>query len=406
MDLHSGTPFWPLRNGLLATYPSLDRNIDATVAILGGGVTGALVAHHLAEAGIDCVVLDRRDVATGSTAASTALLQYEIDVPLHRLARLVGEIPAVRAYRVCHEAIDKIADLVRGLGADQDFQRVESIQGASRSNHLPRLRREAEIRRRHGFDVELWDARRVREESSLPYPGALLSRQAAQIDAHRFTCSLLASASAKGARIFDRTHVTRRKCSPTRIELHTDAGHRIRARHLVVATGYETEPWLPVGLVKLNSTYALVTEPVERLPGWPGGRIVWETARPYIYLRRTGDGRVIIGGYDEPFRDPRRRDALLKTKTTALARRLRALFPDARPEVAYAWCGTFAETPDGLPFIGCRPDAPNVFFALGYGGNGITYSLVAAEMIRDLVAAGSTRDADLFRFDRPSVFSN
>ena len=143
--------------------------------------------------------------------------------------------------------------------------------------------------------------------------------------------------------------------------------------------------------------------PISRVPGWPGRRILWETARPYFYLRRTVENRVIIGGCDEPFRDPRRRDALLPAKTAALARRFRALFPAARCEVAWSWCGTFAETPDGLPYIGRRPDAPDLFFALGYGGNGITYSLVAAEIIRDLLVHGAARDADLFRFDRPSV---
>ena len=403
MDLHSGKPFWPLRNGLLATYPSLDHPVDTAVAILGAGVTGALVAHYLAEARVPCVVLDRRDVAAGSTAASTSLLQYELDIPLHRLARLAGETAAVRAYRICHRAIDKLACLVHRLGGGHDFSRVESLQGASRASHVARLRREAAVRRRHGFDVELWDARRLRRESSLPYPAALLSRQAAQFDAHRFTCSLLAAASARGAQVYDRTAVSVRRRLPGRVELHTSTGHRVRARHLVVATGYETGPFLPPGLASLHSTYALITEPAGDVPGWPGRRIVWETARPYAYLRRTGENRVIIGGYDEPFRDPRRRDALLPAKTVALARRFRALFPAARCEVAWSWCGTFAETPDGLPFIGCLPDAPGVFFALGYGGNGITYSLVAAEIIRDLLLHGSARDADLFRFDRPSL---
>lgn len=403
MDLHSGTPFWPLRNGLLATYPALDRSLDTRVAILGAGVTGALVAHHLAEAGVECAVLDRRDVATGSTAASTSLLQYEIDVPLRRLSRLIGAADAGRAYRLCHETIDRLERLVRDLGRDVGFQRVESIQGASRAEHIPGLRLEAELRRRLGFDVELWDARRLRRESDLPFPGALLSRQAAQLDPHRFTCALLASAASRGAIIHDRTEIVKSKRTRHGVELRTAAGHRVRARHLVIATGYETAPWLPDNLVKLNSTYALVTEPAPRLPGWPEGRIVWETARPYVYMRHTGGDRLIIGGYDEPFRDPRRRDALLKAKTATLARRLRRMLPSARTEVAWSWCGTFAETADGLPFIGRRDPKAPVYHALGYGGNGITYSLVAAGIIRDVVLQGSARDQDLFRFDRPSA---
>src|SRR5262245_46813416 len=69
MDLASPHPFWPLKNGLLSTYPSLKQDLRCEVAIIGGGITGALVAHHLVEAGMDVVLLDKREVAMGSTSA-------------------------------------------------------------------------------------------------------------------------------------------------------------------------------------------------------------------------------------------------------------------------------------------------------------------------------------------------
>lgn len=403
MDLHSGTPFWPLRNGLLATYPALDRPVETTVAIVGAGITGALVAHYLAKSGVDCVVLDRRDAASGSTAASTALLQYEIDVPLRRLAQLVGEEHAARAYRICHHAIDKLERLTLELGHDVEFKRVRSLQGASRQAHVPGLREELAQRTRLGFAVDFWDARRLQSQCALPFPAALISHQAAQLDPHRLTATLLTAAAARGTRIYDRTAVARWKPTRLGVELVTSEGHRIRAQHLVNATGYETAPWLPDNLVKMHSTYALVTEPIAALPGWPEGHLVWETARPYTYMRRTADDRLLIGGGDEPFLDARRRDALLSAKTTTLSRRLRRLLPDARCAVDYSWCGAFAETADGLPFIGRRDPGAPVYHVLGYGGNGITFSLIAAEVIRDLVLEGASAAEDLFRFDRPSA---
>lgn len=402
MDLISGTPFWPLRNGLIASYPVLEESVECHVAVLGAGITGALVAWQLAEAGVDVVVVDKRDVATGSTAASTCLLQYEVDTPLHRLAKIVGEDHAVRAYRACHAGLEKIARLDRLLGGGHGFKRTESLQGASRAAHVPGLRREVALRRRHGFDVEWWSRAQIARLSTLPYAGALLARDAAQIDAHRFTHSLLRAAVTKGARIFDRTHITGRKVAKRGNTLRTNRGHAVRARHLVVATGYETAPYLADPLTTLMGTYALVTEPCATFPGWPGERLIWETSRPYVYLRRTDDGRAVIGGYDEPTADPRRRAALLPRKTALLARRFRQLLPDAPCEVAYSWGGMFAETPDGLPYIGIHPRVPHTFFALGYGGNGITFSVIAAEIIRDLVCEGRSREAELFRFDRVS----
>ena len=403
MDLHSGAPYWPLRNGLPAAYPALDRHLDCTVAIIGAGITGALVAWHLAEAGLDCVVLDGRDVATGSTAASTALLQYEPDVPLHRLTDMIGETSAVRIYRAFLEALPAIAAIDRRLGGAHGFARAESLQGASRATHATRLERECRLRLLHGFDVEFWDRRRIRRESSLPYPAALLSRDGARIDPHRFACSLLADAARRGVRIHDRTRVTRRASTRRGFTLQTDRGHRVRARHLVLATGYESDPFLPDGPTRLLSTYALVTEPAPRFAGWPGSRLIWETANPYTYLRMTDDNRALIGGYDEPFRDPRKRDALLPRKTTALLRRFRQLLPDAPCEVGYSWCGTFAESADGLPFIGRHPRHPRLYLAAGYGGNGITCGLIAARMIRDFIVENAAAHADLFGFGRPSL---
>src|SRR4051812_33294376 len=131
MDLASPHPFWPLKNGLLSVYPTLKQDIRCEVAVIGGGITGSLVAHHLVEAGMDVVLLDKREVAMGSTSASTSLLQYEIDTHLTDLKTIVGEADAEASYRVCYESIDKIERLVRNLGDDCGFQRKKSVYLAS-----------------------------------------------------------------------------------------------------------------------------------------------------------------------------------------------------------------------------------------------------------------------------------
>ena len=105
MDLKSGYPFWVVRNGLLHAFPPLQRDLRCDVAVLGGGISGALIADELVAHGHEVVVIDRRDIGWGSTAASTALLQYEIDTPMTELARRYGEADAVLAYRSCAEAI-------------------------------------------------------------------------------------------------------------------------------------------------------------------------------------------------------------------------------------------------------------------------------------------------------------
>jgi glycine/D-amino acid oxidase-like deaminating enzyme len=93
----------------------------------------------------------------------------------------------------------------------------------------------------------------------------------------------------------------------------------------------------------------------------------------------------MMGGYDEPFRDPVARDRLLGAKTVALKRRFRQLFLRLKLSVANSWAGSFAKTSDGLPFIGRHTKVPHTWFALGYGGNGITFSVLAAQLIRNQI---------------------
>ena len=99
MDLYDGTPFWPRRDGILCVHPPLSGDAGCDVAVVGGGITGALVALELTRRGLDVVVLDRRDAGGGSTSASTSMLQYEIDELLVDLTDALGWDAASAAYR-------------------------------------------------------------------------------------------------------------------------------------------------------------------------------------------------------------------------------------------------------------------------------------------------------------------
>jgi glycine/D-amino acid oxidase-like deaminating enzyme len=403
MDLLSCCPWWPLKDGLPAAFPPLERDTSCEVAVVGAGITGALMAWHLAEAGIDTVVVDRREAAHGSTAGSTAMLQYEIDIPLEKLARRLGLARARRAYRDCLHAVHGLRRLAKALHLDCGFESKGSLLLAHNRAEVPAMRREFLARAAAGLPVEWWPRRTLAARSSLPQWAGIFSRSnsAAQVDAYALTYGLLAAARRRGIAVHDRTTVRRHRATPRGVELTTDRGCKIRARWLVVASGYEVDAFLPEKVMTLHSTYALASEPVTGFPGWPAGQpLIWETGTPYLYLRTTHDHRVIMGGYDEPFRDPIARDRLLKNKVAMLRRRFRQLFPQIPLEVATGWAGTFGQTRDALPFIGEHPQVPRTWFALGYGGNGITYSLLAAELFRDRLIDGVTRDADLYGFGR------
>jgi glycine/D-amino acid oxidase-like deaminating enzyme len=400
MDLHSGAPYWLLANGLeeLGSHaaPFPDR---CDVAIIGAGVTGALVADRLSAEGLAVVVFDRRAPGEGSTAASTALLSYELDVGLRELSTLIGEANAGRAYQLSARAIQDIATTAESLPGATGFARCPSVCLATRPSHARKLVQEVELRRRHGLDAEFWPAARVREAYGFPSHGALRTAVAGVIDPVRLTRLLLCRAVGRGAALISRTEAREIVQTETALRVITDRGET-RAGWVVYAMGYEVPPSLRPELVALHSTYALVTEPLENLGPWDGDCIVWETSRPYYYMRATADRRVMIGGADAPFQDADRRDRLMPSRTKQLERRLGQLLPGVRAPTAFEWAGTFAETRDGLPFIGPAPGRPRTLYALGYGANGITFGAVAARILGDLCLERPNPDAALFRLDR------
>jgi glycine/D-amino acid oxidase-like deaminating enzyme len=401
VDLKSGYPFWPIKSGLLGVYPSLKEDLRCDVAVIGAGITGALVAYQLVRAGASVVALDRRDAGMGSTSASTALLQYEVDTPLTELKRMVGEADAVRSYLLCLEAIAKLERLAGELDEDCGFERKKSLYLASRRRHRRLLEEEYAARLACGIRLDFLEPDAIEARFSFSAPAALLSHDAAQVDAYRMTHGLLRAASRAGLWVFDRTTVERYEHEPGGVTLITDRGCRVRARKVVIAAGFEAEQYLRRRLVSYRSSYALVSEPTDGVPGWGEGQcLIWESARPYIYLRTTSDGRVLMGGEDDLIDNDHARDRRLPKKVARLTKRFGEMFPDAELEVAYSWAGTFGETADGLPYIGEIDEFPNGYFALGYGGNGITYSMIAAEIIRDLFCGAPNPDASIFRFDR------
>ncbi len=398
MDLRTGAAFWPIKNGLIGVYPGLERDESCDVAIVGAGITGALVAHHLSQAGCDVVVLDRHDAAAGSTAATTGLLQYETDTSLTELAASVGIVRAVQSWQLGRQAISQLEDL--SVSSPCDFARRPTFYLASSRWDVRSLEAECRLREAHGFEVEWLDRRALRNRCGLERPGAISSSGAAELDAYRLTHSLLAIASGRGARIYDRTNVDGIEMSDGSVKLVTNRGTTVRAQRLVVASGYEIPPQFGLDPGNLNSTWVFISEPLADLSWWPEQALIWETSRPYTYLRTTADGRVLLGGEDEGWSARHENVRLLGRKTRRLSKRFSALFPRVQLEPAYAWAGVFATTKDGLPYIGVLEQWPRAWFALGYGGNGITFSMVAADLAVDWWRGIHNPNASLFAFNR------
>ena len=400
MDLKSGFPYWLIKNGLPYSYPALEDSLETEVVVLGGGISGALSAFYLTGAGIDCVVVDARSIGLGSTCASTSLLQYEIDVPLSKLQNMIGYKKAVRSYILCAEAIIKLKEICDKIEFDK-FEYRKSLYYAVSKKDLSFLKDEYKIRKENNFDVIFLDGKTIRNVYGFDAPAAILSELGAQTDAYSFTHALHQYNLKKGAKVFDRVNIMKIHHNKNEVILTTQNKKTLKAKKLIYAVGYEAVNFINKKIVDLNSTYAIISEhyDVDNF-AWPGEVLIWNTDDPYLYLRTTKDRRIIIGGHDEKFYNPRKRDKLIDQKSNRLEKDFKKIFPGIPFKQEYKWTGTFGTTKDGLPFIGPYKSLPNSLFALGFGGNGITFSQIAAEINRDLILGNNNPDAELFAFER------
>ncbi len=400
MDLESGLPWWLINDGLMKEYHILQKNIRTEIVIVGSGITGVLAAHFLCEVGAKCIVVDKRMSSTGSTAASTAQLQYEIDLFLYELCDLAGTENAVKSYSLCLESISTLKKIISKLKLDCAFEMKPSLHLASGKKDTPSLQREFDLRKQYNLPVEFLNKKTLKKRFGIDRDSALYTDSSAQVDAYMLCRQVLQyHMEHSGLEVYSYTGIKKVEQQKNGIRLLTDRGHEINAKKMVCSPGYESEFFLKEKVMKLNSTYVFVSKPVlSKL--WPETCLIWETARPYLYIRTTSGNRVIAGGEDEEFRDPVSRDKLMTMKSKTILRKFKKLFPEIGLEIDFSWCGVFGETKDGLPFIGVHPEHPNTYFALGYGGNGITFSVIAAEIIRDLYTGKPSGNEKIFAFNR------
>jgi glycine/D-amino acid oxidase-like deaminating enzyme len=397
MNLKTGTLFWLTTLHAPPSYPTLQNDATCDVLVIGGGEAGALCSYYLSEHGVDTILVEKRKVGLGSTSGNTGMLQYSNDTLMYQLAETLGVDAAVRFYKLCLKAIDDLELITDSLEDKAEFQRRHSLYFASNAQDVKKLEAEYSLQKQHGFPVEYLTRSQIAERFPFEKDAALYSSADAQFSPYRFAHGIIGNLAKKGVRVFEDTEVVSIHHENGMHVFHTANGSVIRAKKAVFATGYETQDRQTTPGTVIGSSYAIATEPLQAFPGYERRELIWETQRPYLYMRTTADNRILIGGLDETVADGTKRDNQLPHKAEQLRQELGQLFPQlADVKVEFMWTAALFSTSDGLPFIGEHPRHPGCYYALGYGGNGSLYSTIAGGIIKDLILYGQHPDAAMF----------
>jgi glycine/D-amino acid oxidase-like deaminating enzyme len=399
-DLRSRQSPWK-RQPLDLRDGDLTGNTRCEVLIVGGGITGSLMAEHLSAQGRQVLLLDRETPGLGSTAASTAMLQWEIDAPLSELTQMYGFEKAADIYKRSFRAVQGLRGLANTLQIPCDFRERSTLYIAGGDSGIAELKMEFDLRQKADLPgaflshIDLLDAFDIDREAAILSPGS------ADADPLCLAQGLLRCAKQRGVQVMAGNAVGYDH-QPRKVVVELENGTEIEARHVVLATGYVMPDFIVTDLHSSATSWAIETVPQPPGTLWPDEVLIWEASESYIYARTTRDGRIIIGGDDEAMTDPDARNAAIAAKSARLQRELAKLWPAADTTVARAWAGVFGETSDGLPLIGPIPGMPRIFAAYGYGGNGITFSYMASRIIGRLIGGNNQSWFAHFALDRPN----
>lgn len=397
-DLRTGTPFWvKTPHSTVLPQASLTRE-RFDVIVVGAGISGALVAEALTRAGNSMLILDRRPPVRGSTPASTAMIQHEIDVPLTRLRKKIGKDHADRAWLRSVRAVGDLVKLAHRLKLDCQMCAKPALYLAGNEMGARALANEARAREEIGIRAEYLKRSDLLGRTGMDRPAAIWSDASASANPAQLTAGLLRVALARKAQIVSPIEITDMAELPSGIALATKKGEVLVADHAVFCTGYEYLPQMKTASHHVTSTWALASHPIPDLPTWMRNTIVWEAADPYLYFRSDEAGRIIAGGEDEEAAETNSDRTKLAKKAKIIARKFHELTGIKIGKPAYSWSAPFGVTDDGLPIIDRVPGYERCFAAMGYGGNGITFSVIAAQIITAAITGGEDPDAAIFRY--------
>lgn len=399
MKLHNGNLLWKItaENDIEIKRKNIASHYD--VIIVGGGISGSLSAFSLANEGLKVAIIDKGKMGYGSTLANTGLLHYTNDIMLQDLIDNIGEAKAVRFYRMCQKAIGQLEAIASKLPYSSDFIRRKTLYFATDESDVEKLKNEYETLTKYGFSAEPWSRNDIENHFPFSKSFAIVTNGDAEINPYKFDQGIIHYLNNSGVDLFEHVNVLEAKETATHLDVRSTIG-KFHTDHLIFATGYGKPPLLSGNWSNPTHTYVMATEPIADLSFWHERNLIWETKRPYLYLRTTADNRILAGGMDEVPLQSHQSEEWIYGRANHLKLELEKLFPMLDIKVAFAWGALFCQSADGLPFIGKHPKKERVYYMLGYGGNGTVYSMLGANILRDLILNRPNSDAEIVKLNR------
>ncbi|AVO39457.1 NAD(P)/FAD-dependent oxidoreductase [Pukyongiella litopenaei] len=374
----------------LDPFPPLRGETRADVCVIGGGYTGLSAALHLAEAGLDVVLLEAQRVGFGASGRNGGQLGSGQRMTQDGLEKLAGDADAARLWDLAEDAKTLVKSLVARHRIACDLKPGVAWTGFSARETVDLHRYAGHLADRYGYDrIELLDRDAMQALCPSPaYAGGILDMGAGHLHPLNFALGLARAARDAGVRIFEGAevhHIARGQP----LVIQTGQG-RVVADHAILAcNGYMSglDRAVAARVMPINNFIA-ATEPLGSEVARVLTRDVAVADSKFVvnYFRLSADGRLLFGGGESyGYRFPSDIAALVRKPMTEIFPHLR----EAR--IDYAWGGTLAITMKRMPYLARL--GPNLLSASGYSGHGVGTATHAGQLMA-LAIQGETDGFD------------
>ncbi|MHA6262695.1 NAD(P)/FAD-dependent oxidoreductase [Arenibacterium sp. CAU 1754] len=362
----------------LPPFPELRGEVQADVCVIGAGYTGLSAALHLAEAGMDVVLVDAHRVGFGASGRNGGQLGSGQRMEQDALEALMGEPEAAKLWDMAEDAKALVKDLIARHDIPCDLKPGVAHTGFTKGEVRDLHRYADHLHSKYGYDqIEVLDQAACRALCPSPaYKGGTLDMGAGHLHPLAYALGLARAATAAGVRIFERTHAHHiEERQPALVR--TDKG-RIRAAHVVLAcNGYQggLSRKVAARVMPINN-FIIATKPLGDQAADVLTRDVAVADTKFVvnYFRLSADKRLLFGGGESyGYRFPR-------DIAATVCKPMVQIFPQLRDvQIDYAWGGTLAITMKRMPFLARL--APNILSASGYSGHGVGTATHAGKLM-------------------------
>ena len=393
LAIRPGRPWWLDEAPAVEPEPALEGDVEADVAIVGGGYTGLWTALALRELepSARIVVLEAALCGEGPSGRNGGFL-HGYWPSLVRARREFGDEGALALARAASAIVPGVREFAERHGVDVWLREAPMLEVSAAPSQDASVDGAVATARELGVDEEavFLGPEQLAERCVSPrFRRAVLYREGATVQPARLVRALRAAALDERVPIHERTPMLHlRRGSPNVVE--TPRG-RVRARDVVVAINAAAAGWRPLARrLTIFGSYIVLTEPVPdllRRINWTGGESIIDGRMFLHYFRTTNDGRVLMGSGSGPIGFSGRIDGRFSADLPSVARAeagLRALLPDfADVKIERAWGGPIDVSADHFPFFGTVPES-RVHYGAGFSGNGVGPSWLGGRILARL----------------------